>query len=537
MLSGMPADELGRPLLTLALAEKWEAKTKERREAWQQHSEDILAARADPSAFMAFTHVDDETGDPIEQSWFHHELQEALSQHSKLVIHAQAGSGKTTQIAGRAVWELGKKPHMRILILSSSATLAHDILTDMKDLMTTNERVAMVFPDLRPKMQGGIRGMVAAMWRDGAIKVEGSRGKTPSVMADGVGGNIIGRRCDLIIIDDPHVLKTALTAHQRNKVIKSIREVVLSRLTPDGRVWMLSNAWHTDDAAFTFSRNPEFTHLTYPASKMLDPNRWTKEKLKATERAMGSVAYARLFECKPITSSTEVIPEADIRACILPGLRLQRDRLVRDSRGRLEKDQAGKVMEWEKLAVGLDPATIKPGQDEEAHDRYGLHVLGIHPETGRIRSLWMESGHKNTPDLLALLIEIQATFEPDLGIWVESNGQQQHLIDMARDQLTMQVRAKALGVPLETIEDLRICSHQTDGNKIDPNQGIPGMAVDFQGRAWELPDSTQEPAVEALVEGLLAFSFDGDHTADEVMAAWIARKALRYAPNPRISWA
>ena len=101
----------------------------------------------------------------------------------------------------------------------------------------------------------------------------------------------------------------------------------------------------------------------------------------------------------------------------------------------------------------------------------------------------------------------------------------------------MQVRAKAMGIPVETIEDLRICSHQTDGNKMDPNIGVPGLALDFQGRVWQLPDAELEPPVERLVEGLLAFSFDGKHTADEVMAAWIARKALRHAPQPRITWA
>lgn len=536
MLSEMPADELGRPLLSLALADKWEAKARERQEAWQSHSEEIIAARKDPAAFAEFTLVDDETGEPVTMSWFHNDLQAQLTDHQKLVIHAQAGSGKTTQMASRIVWELGTNPALRVLLLCSGASLATEILSDIKQQITGNERVNLVFPDLRPMPRAGALG-AWEMWRDDKIKVAGHRGKTPSVMADGIGGNIIGRRYDLIVVDDPHVLKTALTAHQRNKVIKTIREVVLSRLTPDGRVWMFSNAWHIDDAAFTFSRNKSFTHRVYKASQALDPIRWPKERLQARKAEMGSVAYARLFECDPITSSTEVIPEKDVRACVISGLRMQRDRLVRDSTGKVERDASGQLLEWEKVVIGLDPATIKPGQDEEAHDRYGLHVLGIHPETGRVRTLWAESGHKNTPELLQLLIEMQQCFEPDHGIWVEDNGQQQHLIDMARDSMTMQVRAEAMGISVEVIEDLRICAHQTDGTKMDPNVGVPGLALDFQGRVWELPDSTQEPEVEKLIEGLLAFSFDGAHTADEVMAAWIARRALRYAPTPSVTWA
>lgn len=536
MLSGMPADELGKPLLTHALADRWEAKARERHEAWEAHADEITASREDPAAFAAFTTIDDETGEHINLSWFHHELQAKLTEHSKLVIHAQAGSGKTTQVASRIIWELGKNPALRVLLLCSGASLATEILSDVKSHITDNERVRLVFPDLKPKPKAGLSSF-PEMWRDDKIKIQGQRGKTPTIMADGVGGNIIGRRYDLIIIDDPHVLKTAITAHQRNKIIKTIREVVLSRLTPGGRVWMLSNAWHVDDAAFTFSRNPGFAHVTYKASQMLDPERWTKEALEERKKEVGSVAFARLYECEPITSSTEVIPEKDIRSCIIPGLRMQRDTLVRDAMGRIERDAAGQPLEWERICVGLDPATIKPGQDEEAHDRYGLHVMGIHPETGRMRTLWAESGHKNTPELLQLLIEMQTCFQPEAGVWVEDNGQQQHLIDMARDTMTMKVRAEAMGVPIETIEDLRICAHQTDGNKMDPNVGVPALALDFQGRVWELPDSTQEPAIEKLVEGLLAFSFDGAHTADEVMAAWIARRALRYAPTPSITWA
>lgn len=518
------------------LASKLRALTQESRELWAKNGSKILKARDDPNAMIELTMVADDTGEPIKQSWFHKALQQDLTDNPKAVIHAQAGSGKTTQIEGRVIYELGKNPSLRVLYISAKADLAQDILGEIARQIVSNHMLRVIFPKLKPQRIKTIDRLrlIGGQWRLDKIRVEGNRGQVPSVQAAGLDGNIMGRRYDLIIIDDPHDLKTARTAHQRAKVIQTIMQVVLSRVTPHTRVWVLSNAWHKEDAAFTLAGKAEYAHKVYKSSQMLMPDIWTEEKLAAKKAEIGSLAFNRMYECEPVSSTTEVIPEKDIRACIVPGLRFQRDPWLRDQQGNLILDEHGDKVRWDWLTIGLDPATVSD-TDDEAHDRYGLHVLGVHPDTGTIRTLWAESGHLNTPDLLQRLLELQRDFEPDNGHWVESNGQQQHLIDMARDPITMQARCEAMGLDPELAYDLNICSHHTDGTKTDPNIGIPGLAIDFQARRWEIPDPDLEPDAGLFVEGCLSFAFEGSHTKDELMCAWIARRAVRHAPRPQVT--
>ena len=92
------------------------------------HPLQIRCCWEDVNAFIEYVFVDVETGETVEQQYFHKEWQVMMTDSDRVMIIAPRGHGKTVQIIGRVIWELGHNPNLRIKIIAASDDKAKEIL-------------------------------------------------------------------------------------------------------------------------------------------------------------------------------------------------------------------------------------------------------------------------------------------------------------------------------------------------------------------------------------------------------------------------
>jgi hypothetical protein len=206
------------------------------------------AARSDPAVFCQFVLRDEETGGTIELSPMHEEWHDLITAHKRVVIWSHTEAGKSQQISiGRVLYELGRNPRLRVLILSEGTSQAEKIVKSIRNYIERSEELRMVFPHLQ-------RG---SLWREDAITIkrDGVDPKDPSVMAAGFEHKaILGSRYDLIIIDDYLSSSNTSTEMQRDKSHGWLKSTIEGRKTRNCRLVFVGNAWHKRDAMHRYAR-------------------------------------------------------------------------------------------------------------------------------------------------------------------------------------------------------------------------------------------------------------------------------------------
>lgn len=143
----------------------------------------IPAAKADPSTFLEFCFADP-AGHSLQQAPVHRELQAFLTARRKGLIELPRDHGKSVQVCGRIVWELGHNPALRVKLVCATDALAAERTRFLRDAVATNPRVRMVFPDLLP----------ADPWAADSFTVRRPADAIgPTVAAFGLGSGATGR--------------------------------------------------------------------------------------------------------------------------------------------------------------------------------------------------------------------------------------------------------------------------------------------------------------------------------------------------------
>jgi len=146
-------------------------------------------ARGNPSSFAEFA-FSDATGKPLRQATIHRELQEFLTRHRKAIVEWPRDHGKSTQLALRLLWELGRNPGLRIKLVCATEAMAIERTRFLRDQIAGNRKLKLVFPKLEP----------GEPWSAEAFTVA-RPGETigPSVAAFGLGSGSTGSRADLLV--------------------------------------------------------------------------------------------------------------------------------------------------------------------------------------------------------------------------------------------------------------------------------------------------------------------------------------------------
>ena len=146
-------------------------------------------------------------------------------------------SGKSTVVGIFAACVLYLRPDTRILILSAESSLATRMVAHIRHILENHPRCTELVPAVKKE------------WASGRITINRPIGiREPSVVCQGIHGNITGMRADLIICDDIEVPNTSNTAQKRAALRDRLRELDFV-LSPPGTMIYIGTP-HTMDTIY-----------------------------------------------------------------------------------------------------------------------------------------------------------------------------------------------------------------------------------------------------------------------------------------------
>lgn len=456
------------------------------------------AARADPAVFQQYVMRDEETGRPIELAPFHVEWQDLLTKHPRAVIWSATELGKTASISiGRVLWEIGKNPGIRIVIISDTGERAKKIVKSIKNYIERSPEYRTVFPDVLPD-----KDKTTGLWKDSAFHVRRPNiSKDPTVQAIGFEGALLGARADLIVIDDYLTPETTYSEHMRKKGHGWLKSVVEGRKTAKARLWFVGNAWHRDDAMHRYAKEKRTFSKKFPVrdatGKSQWPSVWPDARIEQEIQDRGPIESRRSLFCDPVSDAERRFKEGYVVRALQVG---DGDRLAHG----LDYVPLG----W-RIVTGVDLAVSK----KDSADETALVTIGVDQNENH-RLLDITAGKWSGPEIVEKIVEIQKRYHSH--VIVESNAAQKYIKQFVDKKHAIPIRA-----------------FQTGKNKTDPAFGIESLATEFANGKWSLPneggtiDGGEIPEeVRKLIEEMLGYD-PHSHTGDRLMACWIAREGAR----------
>lgn len=406
----------------------------------------------------------------------------------------------TQQISiGRVLWEIGRNPNIRICILQATEGLAEAVVSSIKRYIESSVEYQKVFPHVR---KGDV-------WQSTQISVERPFGlKDPTVIAAGVGGNVLGRRFDLIIGDDICTDGNTKTEHMREETFRWTITTPLSRVTPHTRIWLIGNAWHRSDLLHKLAELAGWNSYKFPVrdpvtKKSFWPARWPDSRILEYANRNPSWEVARALDCIPLS----------------------------DEAGRFRYEWFQRALESGHGLFGRDAMCYGLADVPKGCQVFTGVDLGISEKTGtdktalvtlmvgqdhRITLLNIETGNWDSHEMVERIIRMQQRFRSH--VYVESVFAQRWILQ--------QLRRRAPHLP--------IFPFQTRGNGTFRNKrhsifGVEGLAAELSAGLWIIPRSESgvvDPEVQDWITGCLSYSPE-EHVADPVMASWIALAGCR----------
>lgn len=174
--------------------------------------------------------------------WFHKEMMQFQTDNPEGIILGFPGVRKTQYLTiCRAIYEIVRNPNIRILFVADAADQAKTFLRGVKSHFENNEELRAIFGDF-------VNG--AEKWSDSEIIVNRRSAiglKEATITCAGIDTSLIGRHFEIIIADDLVTEENSLTEHQRNRIRNYFYKTLLTRLEPDGRMWVIGQRWHDED--------------------------------------------------------------------------------------------------------------------------------------------------------------------------------------------------------------------------------------------------------------------------------------------------
>ena len=261
----------------------------------------------------------------------------ARGEIKRLIINVPPRSMKSiTVTVGFTAWILGRDPTKRIIAVSYADELARKLAIDTGSVMES-DWYRQLFPALQPRSTVQRR-------HEFVTSAHGYR------FASGVGGAVLGRGGDLIVIDDPIKALDALSEAERRRVWEfyigtlctrlddkqnGAIVIVMQRLHADdlvgrildleGEIWEVVSipAIADEDKAFQLSDDPEDVYLRR-AGEVLHDAREPMSVLEAIRRAQGSLNFSAQYQQAPVPPGGNVIKRDWLRSYTTPPARFDR---------------------------------------------------------------------------------------------------------------------------------------------------------------------------------------------------------------------
>jgi hypothetical protein len=477
----------------------------------------LAVARADPASFIEYCFVHDKTKRPLVNEPFHIEWQDFFTNVRYGVIEASIEFGKSIQIGvGRVIWEIGKDPNTRIVLLGASEDAAKKLAQRIRREIDYNPKIKEIFPHLQRSPKSG------DPWNDRNFTVARKIDTTdPTVQARSVGSrDFNGSRSDIIIIDDLLNFEWTQSQLVRNKLEVWFDEIVLGRVQDDyetgeyGRVFFIGNPWHADDLMQRLKARPSWkslqtacvTNPTEHESRWIPtwPKQWPMQRIIDKRESMASSAFsfARKFLCQILDDSQRRFKREWI------------DHMFAQGKGRtlLERQPTGRFGAPLRCFTGLDPA-----MGEKDKDAFScLFTIALDHVMRRI-VVDVRSGRWTGPELLDQCVKVCTVFDSEL--IVESNQAQRWMAQFGRER----------GLSARTY-------HTSAQTKWSEEYGVESIAMEMRAGLWVAPSGSTglDRPKELVLWANECLDYDPSmHTGDRLMASWLAREGARQYALPR----
>jgi hypothetical protein len=481
-----------------------------------------------------------------EPAWLHPSMKyEKGLANNRILLNIPPNHAKSmTVTVDYVTWQVCQNPNFRVLIVSQTQQLAADFLYAIKQRLT--------HPNYEALQQAYAAGVgfnsKTASWQATRVtfgdELRESSEKDPNIEAVGIGGQIYGKRADMIIVDDAVTLKNA---NEFEKQIRWLTQDVRSRLNPTGKLIIVGTRVTAVDlykelrsedrypgglvpwtylampALLTTDEDPDKWETLWPASDApfdgqteSDLNedglypRWNGRNLYNERQAMDASTWALVYQQQDI-SDDAIFDPVCVRGSI-DGMR---------KAGRLVPGHPGHPRDLSGFSIicGLDPAMVGDTAvvcyaiDRVSHKRYIVDAIKItRPTPAAIRQI---------------IFDWTALYQPTEWI-VEKNAFQSFL---TQDEGIRQNLASR-GVLLR--------EHHTGSNKWDSGFGVASMSTLFGTKQFDgkhhrdnlmhLP-SDQTENIKALIEQLITWSPTTKGKTDMVMALWFCEIRAREMLN------
>lgn len=226
----------------------------------------------------------------------------AFEKNKRIIINIPPRHGKS-ELCSRyfPAWFLEHFPGDEIILASYGGNYAKTWGRKVRNLIKDNQ-------DILANVHLDADSQNAAEW---LTTMEGG------MVSRGVGGDMTGRGCRLLLIDDPvKNWKEAYSETQRNGVWEWYQSTASTRLEPDGSIVLIMTRWHDDDMAGRCVRDMEhggdkWEVINLPAlaeendplgreiGEALWPDRFSREKLLSIKRRVGPLVWEGLYQQNP----------------------------------------------------------------------------------------------------------------------------------------------------------------------------------------------------------------------------------------------
>jgi len=429
---------------------------------------------------------------------FHRRLIEIAedSRYDRISILAPRGHAKSTWLSiVYPIWKIVNNRDIKIIIVSDTGDQAELFLRSIKDELEANERLITDFGLFYRKPKSGSPNV----WKAYDITVlRHSRAKEPTIICGGTGKRIVGRRADLIIVDDPLNEENTDNERQRRKTLRWFRKTLTPILNPEsGKIIVIGTRKHPDDLHTELSRNTRYRQFVFKAIEGNMPlwkERWPLKRLLREKVEIGTLVFAQEYQNEPISEETTYFRREWIEKCF-DYREVMRDRYTGDI----------------PVFTGWDLSLVSNMAQAEEHDSdytVGITISLDEDGTRYVLDIYRERGL--TPSQVLEIIKMKAArFNPAV-ITIESNLFQSLYVQQ-----------------LISETDLPVAGHTTGKEKKDVFKGVPSLSVLFENGKYHLPKGDERSArlTEILTNELIGLGIETHD--DTVMALWIAECGIR----------
>lgn len=450
-----------------------------------------LARQGDPNAFAELVLRNEETGESVSQGKLHEQWHQLANECDRLLVWSHVEAGKTQQLPIlRTLYELGRNPNLRVAIVSNTHEQAVKIVRTIAKYIENSAELRSVFPNLEPDR--------SQRWTTNVLTVKRAGfPKDPSVQAFGVHGAVTGARIDLLILDDILDHENTRSATARQDLWEWYNSTLVGRLSTNGRIIIVGNAWHPDDLLHRLARMARWKAVRCSvldaAGQPTWPERWPLTRIEKARTEMPPTEFARQLLSQARSDEDARFKREWVDAALDRG------------RGLGMTDAIEYLPPGYRVHIGVDLGASR----SKRAGRTAISTVLSQPDGSR-ELLGIVSGKWTGREIMSRVIQTHGQFGGGIVV-VENNAAQDYLAQFLAD----------VGIP--------VLPFTTGSNKLSREFGVESIATELAMGKWIFPtnaDGTLDPEIEAFVSELLYYSPEA-HTGDRLMATWLAREGAR----------